>query len=278
MASPGNSLPLVNTSRLASQIQKPANVSEVEDYRSGYPRLTALLSSHSPYFICRSFTRLRARVLLLKQDRLSVLEQKLDQLDEQESSHLFLGKSRSDKNLDRMALLSEVDSCLTDYDSFLERTHRTLGLGPPSQRDVQALRNWLDGTGAVARDERAYLTHFQDLVTVAPTGDTAVVRLETWVEDQLIRYYSGFRNGPYHDASNDANVYIYSGSLIRRAAKALLLFMITMLLLAPVILCNITHSVSLRVIIIMAFTISYLLILSILAKSRTMELIIAGAT
>lgn len=151
----------------------------------------------------------------MKQDRLSVLEQKLDQLDDQESSHLFLGKSRSDKNLDRLALLSEVDSCLTDYgkysnlsrawlsihrclDSFLERTHRTLTLDPPSQRDVQALQNWLDGTGAVARDERAYLTHFQDLVTVAPTGDTAVVRLETWVEDQLIRYYSGFRQVQQH--------------------------------------------------------------------------------
>lgn len=78
-------------------------------------------------------------------------------------------------------------------DNFLDRTHRTLELSSPSQRDVESLQNWLDGTGAVARDERVYLTHFQDLVTVAPTGDTAVVRLETWIEDKMIRYYGSFR-------------------------------------------------------------------------------------
>ncbi|KAB8250161.1 hypothetical protein BDV35DRAFT_343228 [Aspergillus flavus] len=165
-----------------------------------------------------------------------------------------------------------------DYDNYLERTRRTLALGPPSQRDTQALQNWLDGTGMIAREERAYLSHSRDLVTVSPADDTAMTHLETWVEGQLIRYYRGFRKGRYHDTSIDANVYIYSGPLIIRVAKALLLFVITMLLLAPVILCNVTTSATLRVVIIMTFTISHLLILSILAKSRTIELIIAGAT
>ncbi|KAJ5489859.1 hypothetical protein N7453_010684 [Penicillium expansum] len=197
MTSPASSLPMWEPKKQpqAKKNQQAANICEVEDYRSGYPRLTALLSSHTPYFICRSFTRLRARVLLLKQDKISLLEQKLDQLDEQESCPLFLGKSRNDKNLDRRTVLSEIDSCLTDYDNFLDRTHRILELSPPSQRDVESLQNWLDGTGAVARDERVYLTHFQDLVTVAPTGDTAVVRLETWIEDKMIRYYGSFRKG-----------------------------------------------------------------------------------
>ncbi|KAK2737837.1 hypothetical protein FQN57_007395, partial [Myotisia sp. PD_48] len=141
----------------------------------------------------QSFNRLRARILLLKQDKLFLLEQKLDELDQQESSDLFLGKSRSDKNLSRTTVLAEIDSCLADYDNYLERTHHALGFRPPPQRDVQALQNWLDGTGMVARDERAYLTHFQDLVTVGPAGDTALVQLETWIEDQLIRHYSNFR-------------------------------------------------------------------------------------
>ncbi|KAK6831667.1 hypothetical protein RU639_002681 [Aspergillus parasiticus] len=259
------------------EAQRPP-VKKIEYYRAGYPRYTALLSSHSPYFLSRSFNRLRARVLLLKQDRLSLLEQKLDKLDQEESCDLFLGRSRNDKNLERITTLAEIDSCLTDYDNYLERTRRTLALGPPSERDTQALQNWLDGTGMIAREERAYLAHSRDLVTLAPADDTAMTHLETWIEDQLIRYYRGFRKGRYHDTSTDTNVYIYSGPLIKRVAKALLLFVITMLLLAPVILCNITTSATLRVIIIMAFTISYLLILSILAKSRTIELIIAGAT
>ncbi|KAE8321315.1 hypothetical protein BDV39DRAFT_212541 [Aspergillus sergii] len=282
MPSQTTPLPLWEAQRPPVKKKYPANkaliLCEVEDYRAGYPRYTALLSSHSPYFLCRSFNRLRARVLLLKQDRLSLLEQTLDKLDQEESCDLFLGRSRNDKNLERITTLAEIDSCLTDYDTYLERTRRTLALGPPSERDTQALQNWLDGTGMIAREERAYLSHSRDLVTVAPADDTAMTHLETWVEDQLIRYYRGFRKGRYHDTSIDANVYIYSGPLIKRVAKSLLLFVITMLLLAPVILCNITTSATLRVIIIMAFTISYLLILSILAKSRTIELIIAGAT
>jgi hypothetical protein len=44
---------------------------------------------------------------LLKQDKLSILEQ--------ETSLLFLGKCRSDKNPDRISLLAEIDTCLADY-------------------------------------------------------------------------------------------------------------------------------------------------------------------
>lgn len=49
-----------------------------------------------------------------------MLEQKLEEVDQQESSPLFLGKSRCDKNQDRMSLLSEIETCLTDYGSCRE--------------------------------------------------------------------------------------------------------------------------------------------------------------
>jgi hypothetical protein len=87
----------------------------VEAYRPGYPRFTALLAAYNPFFICRRFDTLRARILLLKQDKLSSLEKRLLQIDEQETSLLFLGKSRSDRNADRLAVLAEIESCLVDY-------------------------------------------------------------------------------------------------------------------------------------------------------------------
>lgn len=58
---------------------------------------------------------MRARLLLQKQDRLSVLEQKLDQIDKDEVSPLFLGKLRVDRNQDRLSLLSEIDVQLAEY-------------------------------------------------------------------------------------------------------------------------------------------------------------------
>ena len=68
-----------------------------------------------------------------------------------------------------------------------------LSLGAAQQRDVKSLQNWLDGTGNLAREERAYLTHHRELVSLAPAGDSAIAQLEAWVEDKFIRLWRGFR-------------------------------------------------------------------------------------
>ncbi|KAN0083822.1 hypothetical protein V8E54_002910 [Elaphomyces granulatus] len=79
--------------------------------------------------------------------------------------------------------------------------------------------------------------------------------------------------------SNDPNVYIsYSGRLIQRIARALLLLLITLLLLMPIVVCNIISTTSIRILVVIVSTISYLLVLSLLTKSRSIELILAGAT
>lgn len=87
---------------------------QVEDHQDGYPRFCALLAAHEPYFICRAFTKLRARVLLLKQDQLSILEQKLDAIDAAEDRRLLLGCSRMD-NSQRCELLAEIEQRLGQY-------------------------------------------------------------------------------------------------------------------------------------------------------------------
>jgi hypothetical protein len=73
---------------------------KVEDYKAEYPCFAALLASHVPFFLYHRFNRLRARLLLLKQERLSILEEKLDKIDQNEKCRLFLGTSRCDANAD----------------------------------------------------------------------------------------------------------------------------------------------------------------------------------
>jgi hypothetical protein len=97
----------------------------VEDYRPGYPRYTALLAAYDPYLVFRRFSKLRTRLLLLKQDRLSVLEEKLEEIDRQERCPLFLGKSRCDGNAERLSLLSEIESQLAGYGKTLRGDIRT---------------------------------------------------------------------------------------------------------------------------------------------------------
>ena len=75
----------------------------------------------------------------------------------------------------------------------MERTHQILGLDPAKPRNVQSLQNWLNGTGCLVREEAAYLAHSKDLISLAPSGDSALLQLEVWVEEKLICFYSGFR-------------------------------------------------------------------------------------
>lgn len=154
----------------------------------------------------RSFTQLRARLLLFKQDQLSILEQQLEEIDQREVSPLFLGSSRCDRNAERIALLSKIDEHLKDYgtnldmqiiynadkqDLFAARTSQSLNFSPAQQRDIESLQHWLDGNGCLAREETAYLS-CKDLVTLAPARDNALLQFETWVEDRIIRICHGF--------------------------------------------------------------------------------------
>jgi hypothetical protein len=66
------------------------------------------------------------------------------------------------------------------------------------RRDVRSLRNWVAGTGSLARNETAYLAHLNELVSLTPVVDSAVTQLETWVEGKLIQYWRGFRRVRKH--------------------------------------------------------------------------------
>ena len=87
----------------------------VEDYRPGYPQFSALVGSHDAFHVYRRFSSTRARLLLLKQDRVSALEQQLEQVDDEETSPLFLGTARRDRNAARLQVLDDIDAALAEY-------------------------------------------------------------------------------------------------------------------------------------------------------------------
>lgn len=51
----------------------------------------------------------------MKQDKLSILEEKIQRLDKEKLAGLFLGKSRVDTNQERLFVLVEIDSAMEDY-------------------------------------------------------------------------------------------------------------------------------------------------------------------
>ena len=90
----------------------------VEDYRAGYPQFSALIGSHSSFYVFRRFLRTRARILLLKQDEISLLESQLDRVDHEETRELFLGNTRRDKNPERIMYLARLEVALSNYGTF----------------------------------------------------------------------------------------------------------------------------------------------------------------
>ena len=106
-----------STIYIRSHKQQPLLTSSipVEDYLSGYPRFSALIGTHSSFFMCRRFSTLRARLLLQKQDRIAELEHQLQHIDEEELQPLFLGSLRRDRNQGREKVLAQIDVALQDY-------------------------------------------------------------------------------------------------------------------------------------------------------------------
>ena len=89
--------------------------SMVEDFRQGYPRFCALINAHPTLNVFRRFSKLRARIILRKQDMLSVLEQRLESLDSQETTALFLASNRLDGNSERQTVLDHIETALQEY-------------------------------------------------------------------------------------------------------------------------------------------------------------------
>ena len=87
----------------------------VEAFRPGYPRFSALISTHPAFQLCRRFTRTRMRLLLLKQDEITLLEDELDRIDCNENKELFLVSSRRDRNPERKHTVESLEAKLAEY-------------------------------------------------------------------------------------------------------------------------------------------------------------------
>lgn len=187
-----------------------------------------------------------------------------------------------------------------ETDSFLERHQKSFAFDPAPRRAAANLRNWVDGNASIARAESAYLEHGRDLVSVGEVDDNAAAWLEALVEDVCVgarRQLAKFRTPPDPDTgtdpdpdlerqgsgrggvvSRDANVHVFTPASVRRAVRALLTPLITLLLLTPVVVCNFVAELTPRLIIVVISTTGFIAILSGLTRTRTVELIVAGAT
>lgn len=172
---------------------------------------------------------------------------------------------------------------------------RALRCPDAEPRDITSLQNWLDTNGSISREGEAYLQHSRDLCAVAPVTDSALVYIEDWVERRLSRMpglpdvsyaerlacsYTHLigRKQKSQDISATPSVVIYSGTLIKRMATGLMIALVTILLLLPIVICNLIMSGPVRLFVVMVSTVVYLLVLAALTRAKTTELVVAATT
>lgn len=115
-------------------VPKVSNNDIVDDHPKGYPQLAAFVNSNQNLLITRKFGYLRSRVLLYRQDELSVLERQLIMLDDDDSEkrQLALHSRKHDECTDkdpiysRKVLIQKIDDKLKQYGM---RTTTSLGSG-----------------------------------------------------------------------------------------------------------------------------------------------------
>ncbi|KAE9378749.1 hypothetical protein N431DRAFT_363410 [Stipitochalara longipes BDJ] len=260
---------------------------QIEDYRPGYPQFSSLISAHNPYHLCRRFTRIRARLLLLKQDRLSILEEQLDEVDQSETLPIFLGNARRDANQTRKQILAEMETELKEYgsndatksciDELVERNSKILSYQAPKRGDIKSLKNWVENSANLATDETAYLSK-PDLLCVEPVSDGPLVLVESVLESVVISFYCLFRKRPQVDLSRDPNVFIFSSPLLKRITRGLIAWIVVVILLVPVIIIKAVDRTAVRLGIIVLAAAAAIMLLAFMTKVKTWEMFLGGAT
>ncbi|KUJ10002.1 uncharacterized protein LY89DRAFT_689877 [Mollisia scopiformis] len=251
---------------------------QIEDYREGYPRYSALIGAEKSFHICRRFSNLRARLLLLQQDKICLLEKHLEQIDRDEKAPLFLGSSRSDVNVERGAVIEGIQVALERYDNMVESNNKMLSYEIAKPRDVLSLQNWVSSTACLARDETAYLTQCEDLISVASPRDGMAEQLESWIEDIIVRFGRISCKLLSRDVSRDSYVYIFSRSKLARISRGIIACLVIAFLLAPVVVCNALSGLNSRLIVIAIATFLFVVLLSAMIKAKAVEMFVAGTT
>ncbi|CAG8953484.1 hypothetical protein HYFRA_00010234 [Hymenoscyphus fraxineus] len=277
----------------------------VERFRPGYPRFAALLSTHFAFHNFRRFTRVRMRLLLRKQTEIAGLEASLDELDSRETRSLFLGSHSLDNNPERLQVLAQLKASLAEYDMMLEQSSKALAYPASTERDINSLSNWVEGTSCLARQDSSYLDHKDDLMNLTGPVDNAITRTESVVEDSMfgLRYYLlRVRANPrqprsyFHVTTNmhlkytplskmkktqnftgDEHILLL-GPKWRRFCRAITTWLATMVLIIPVVLLDNIPSSTGRLITIVVSSGFFLSVLSLLTEASTVDIFIAGAS
>ncbi|KAG4436525.1 hypothetical protein IFR05_007999 [Cadophora sp. M221] len=255
----------------------------------GYRGYSDFIASENDFYIVRRFAALNTRAALALQDKVSVLEEQLEDLDRtysrRDTVDVHNGSFRDDQE-ERSELMSEIIEALTKYtdgmtglDAFILQQAELKKLPQAARQDLESVQNWHFNHGgqAIAPEEQQYLTHSLDVFSVVPREKTPLRRLLD--RSRTFRISSLWKSDeapslPLYD--QDVITYT-SDKRIDRFVTVLIVGIGTVMLLAPMWILQALDRSVLKLAVITVFVVVFLGLVSYATVAKPFETLAATA-
>ncbi|KAF2658978.1 hypothetical protein K491DRAFT_651838 [Lophiostoma macrostomum CBS 122681] len=246
----------------------------------GYRGYSTFLASDNDFLVFRRFGTLNTRVLLLLQDEISVLEQKLEDLDithsQPAATDIHNGSFRQEVLPERRALLLEVHKKIREYNELLIQNSTLQSAPRVPQRNIASLDNWLHNKkNAILDEEAAYIQHRHDLVPLVPKAISGLRQLLE--QSSHFRFSSLWRKKPPPSADHDEAIHYSSDRRIDAFIGVAVTIMGMLMLIVPLWVLAVTEGMLKRLGVITGFVVLFLCLVAFATVAKPFEALAAAA-
>ncbi|EXJ86848.1 hypothetical protein A1O3_03802 [Capronia epimyces CBS 606.96] len=259
-----------------------------------YDELSKLFGSHPDLAIVRRFGPLAAQVILHMQAELLELEDDLEVLRDFELQHPNLSQhakswEKANETVDdggrslRKEIILKAEEKLTRYYEFLSRTAAVMRTGNPDSCDLDFLRRWLQnekgGNNFLKLSANAEATAWDE----NQTGDLMALRKRSdrfaaWVANALLPFYHNCLGHRWQKRIDDDSLgpyYAYDDKKLVVLGNVLCTILSTVIPSSSIIVLYFVQSMLSRLLLIIAFSSLFSLIMGFVAQGRRYEIFAA---
>ncbi|PPJ50711.1 hypothetical protein CBER1_07695 [Cercospora berteroae] len=271
-----------------NHINEKRDTRSLEDYPKGFPRFAAWMNCDENFLMTRRYGWLHNRVMLYRQSELRQLEIKLqlcDEGDEESKDPALVDHrmfARGDAGEYRKELIQQIDEKLEQYDSIVRRVREMFSLPKATRRNYTSVCNHIDKHAPIAQREQDVFMNDSDFVALVEQHETK--SFDGFVEDiltllpckRITQFF--FSNAEQRATSTDENLFLYDKRRIDVFIRLIMTFLAVGLLLAPVVvLFREQDSGTVKIVVILVFTLFFSLALSLATRARRAEVFAATA-
>ena len=151
---------------------------------------------------------------------------------------------------------------------------------PSSTRNYNSVNNWLYNTGPLSSEESEFIHHKADLIALGDGEESSW--FDGFVEDMLSKIPCRFTRLLFTSAeqratTDDVYVHLYSKGRINILVRLVICLLAVVLLMVPVVLLLLVPSLSsIKIMVIVLFTMFFSVVLSVCTRAKRHE--VFGAT